>query len=97
MADMEEKSVFVEKHNDTEYTIGQQVTVSLKRQLGTLAVFLGYILPFIIVVGSLIGMTLFGFSEGVAGLTALLVLIPYYSIVYLLRNKINKKFSFYIQ
>ncbi len=76
------------------FDIGEQVNVILKQSLGTKALFLGYILPFILVVLSLISMLNFGVSEGISGLVSIAILLPYYLFLYLFRNKIKKEFNF---
>lgn len=96
-ADMEEKIVLVDRNPESNYTVGQQVTVFMREQLGTLAVFFGYILPFLLVILTLIIMIVSDFSEGIAGLTALIILIPYYLVLYSLRNKMSKTFQFGIK
>ncbi|MDO8899058.1 MAG: SoxR reducing system RseC family protein [Bacteroidales bacterium] len=97
MSEMEEKIVSVARIPNLEYAVGQQVVLYMQQQLGTIAVFLGYILPFLLVLLTLIVMIASGFSEGLAGLSALLVLIPYYIVIYLLRSKLGRKFQFYIK
>lgn len=97
MSEMEEKNVNVARIPNIDYVVGQQVVLYMQQQLGTIAVFLGYILPFLLVLLTLILMIASGFSEGLAGLTALLILIPYYIVVYSLRSKLGRKFQFYIK
>lgn len=97
MSEMEHKTLWAEKKDQTEYTVGQNVTVYMKQQSGSLAVILGYILPFVLVLAVLIAFTASGFSEGIAGISALIILIPYYLLVYFLRQKISKRFAFYIK
>lgn len=97
MAEMEQKHVWVDRLPGMDYHLGQQVNVFMRRQQGTLAVFLGYILPFLFLFSTLIGMIGLGFNEGVAGLSALLILIPYYLALFAFKDRIGKKFKFYIQ
>jgi len=94
-ADMQEKSVEVTDYTN-QYNIGEEVNITLKQSLGFRALFLGYVLPFLLVLSILICLTALGFNEAVAGLGALSVLFPYYLILFLLRNKIRKKFTFTI-
>lgn len=92
-ADMQEKSVEVFDFTN-QYKVGEEVNVILKQSLGFRALFLGYVLPFILVLLVLIILTAVTENEGIAGLSALLVLAPYYLILFLLRDKIRKKFTF---
>jgi len=94
MSEMEEKKVFVELPHEHQFESGQQVNIIMRQSLGNLAVFLGYILPFLVLLATLIGSISIGLSEGIAGLLALGILAPYYFVLYQLRHRLQKKFSF---
>ena len=79
------------------YAVGQQVTVYSQRQLAFKALFWGYLAPLILVVVVLSGLILAGFSEAVAGVAALLSLLPYYLVLFLLRDKFKRTFVFKIE
>jgi sigma-E factor negative regulatory protein RseC len=68
--------------------------VVMERSTGYLALFLGYILPLIIVIITLIIMAAFNYRELIAGLISIASLLPYYFFLYLFREKINNKFIF---
>jgi sigma-E factor negative regulatory protein RseC len=68
----------------------------MKKSLGGKAVLLAYIIPFIIMMLSLIILTLLNFSELFAGLFSIGILAPYYLVLYLLKNKLSKTFKFTI-
>jgi len=95
-ADVAEKQVVISKpyHN---YTVGETVKVTMKQSLGYKALFLGYILPLIVLLVSLFVFNALGFSEGLSGLLSLGVLVPYYLILYLFRKRIEKEFYFDIE
>lgn len=95
-ADMQEKSIEVHANPD-QFKIGDQVSVILKQSLGFRAVWLGYVLPFILVLTILIVLSEITGNEAISGLGALSVLVPYYLILLIFRKKIQKKFSFNIQ
>jgi len=64
------------------------------KSMGKRAVFLGYILPFIVLLATLIiSLNLFD-DEGIAGLIAFGILIPYYFILYLFKDKLRNSFEF---
>ncbi|MCF8331132.1 MAG: SoxR reducing system RseC family protein [Bacteroidales bacterium] len=96
-ADMQDKIVDVKNIYEQAYQPGDKVTLVLKRTKGKHAVFLGYILPFLIVLLSLIIFTLTLESEGLAGLISLAFLVPYYIILYLKRDQLNERFDFRIR
>ena len=97
MADMEEKIVTIPGTPDREWTCGEHVDVEMKKHLGPKAVLLGYIYPFLAVLAGLIGFRLILPSEGAAALAALSLLLPYYGIIYLMRNHLQKTFVFEIK
>ena len=82
---------------DPNFSIGEKVRVILDRSLGFRALFLGYVLPFLLVLTVLLIMTAVGSNELVAGLISLAVLVPYYIGLILMRGKMERQFSFFIQ
>ncbi len=75
------------------YQVGDQVSVSIKTQHGFLAVFIGYLMPLLLVLATLIVLIRVGVDEGLSALTALSTLIPYYVVLRLLRSRIAKRFE----
>jgi sigma-E factor negative regulatory protein RseC len=76
------------------YHVGEKVNVVLSQSNGFRAVFLGYILPLITVCLSLVLLLKLTNNEALAGLVSILILIPYYLILWLLRGVIVKNFKF---
>ena len=96
VADMEEKIVEVRKIPHRDFQKNDQVTVSMKKSLGSRAVLLGYFFPFVLMIATLLLVLFLSGSEGAAGLSAILVLIPYYWLLYIYRRKLKSTFSFTI-
>ncbi len=94
VSDVEEKQVWVEMPDTSEYKLGQQVTIEMRQSLGTWAVLLGYIFPFLVLIGGLLVFLAFEFDQGLAGLLALAMLIPYYAILYLLKGWLGTRFQY---
>ncbi len=95
-ADMQDKEVEIRNFSG-EYRVGQSVQVVGKTAQGFKALFYGYVFPFLLIMLVLITLTRLQFSEGVSGLISLSILVPYYLILYLTRNKIRKSFEFEIK
>jgi sigma-E factor negative regulatory protein RseC len=95
-ADTAQKTIEV-KDSSFQFSIGDSVIVMLKESLGIRAIFLGYLLPFIVVLSSLIIFKSLNFNDGLSALLSLSLLVPYYFILYLTRNNIKKKFNFSIK
>ena len=73
---------------------GERVTIRMKQSQGHAAVFLGYIMPLILLVTILVTLVSLSVSELTAGLGAMAILVPYYLVLYLLRNRLSRKFIF---
>jgi sigma-E factor negative regulatory protein RseC len=73
---------------------GDSVTVMMEQSTGYKAVVLSYLAPLIIVITGLITCNILSFNELTAGLISILLLVPWYVILYLFRNKINRSFTF---
>ncbi len=97
VSDMQEEIIEVPVSGNRIYNVGDRVEIIMEKSMGKRAVFLGYILPFFILLATLIiSLNLFD-NEGVAGLMALGILIPYYFILYFLKDKIRNSFEFRIR
>ena len=92
-SDMVEKIVEVSRGN-AQVSIGQAVTVMLERSLGFHALLLGYLLPFIISVTTLVATLHVAKNEVIAGLMAILILSPYYFLLYMFRHRMKGVFQF---
>jgi len=66
----------------------------MKQSLGTIAVLLGYVFPFLVVLISLILFLQLGLDQGIAGILSILTLVPYYGLLYLLKDFFKKKFQY---
>ena len=64
---------------------------------GFTALFYGYVLPFLIVLATLVAANSFTNNELVSGLLSLAVLIPYYITLYLFRHLLKKVFKFEVE
>jgi len=79
---------------DNAYQVGEKVNVVLSQSKGFSAVFLGYILPMVILCLSLVTLLKLTNNEAIAGLTSIALLIPYYLLLWLFRKVIKKNFKF---
>jgi len=96
ISEIEEKVIEVKKDPRRELSEGQEVTVTMRKSQGGKAVLLGYILPFFLMIGVLLLVLFLSGNEGLAGLSAIFVLVPYYWLLYIYRDKLKRTFSFSI-
>ena len=80
--------------NASEYDVGQTVIVSTTKTSAKLALQIGFILPLIILIAAILAFKLLRFNDETTAIYSLLLLIPYYLIVYSLRNWIEKDITF---
>ena len=80
-----------------EFVSGEKVKVLIQKSLGFRALFIGYLLPFIIVLITLIVTYQLTGNEPVSGLMSLLILAPYYVTIKIFNHKIDKTFGFTVK
>lgn len=66
---------------DGGFSLGEPVIIRLTASTGSWAVFLFYGLPFLLMTLTLMAVLLLTGSEGWAGLSALVILVPYYVVL----------------
>jgi sigma-E factor negative regulatory protein RseC len=95
-SDMQEKIVNV-IDDPQKYKIGEEVKVALQQSLGFKALLYGYVIPFFIVLVALFGFSALTSNEAIAGLASLGALVPYYLVLYRVKDRFSKVFSFTIE
>ncbi|MCK5821051.1 MAG: SoxR reducing system RseC family protein [Bacteroidales bacterium] len=93
VSEVDSKFVEVKTANST-WKIGESVTIVLERKLGFKALWFGYVLPLLVLLSGMIITYAITGNDGLAGLVALGVLIPYYSLLYIFREYLTNKFQF---
>ena len=97
-SESKEKIVDVLNAGDTSrLKVGDSVIVSASRDVANRALLLGFGVPFLILVSVLIIMLQLVADEGLAALAALSALLPYYGLLYLMRDRIQQKMAFSIE
>ena len=96
VSDTDNKTIEI-LHTDSNISKGDKVIVNHRKTLGPLALLLGYIIPFFLVLAVLILSLEISGNEAVSGLLSLSILIPYYLILYFFREKLKTKFAFTIK
>jgi len=96
-ADVREKSVKI-RNNSGQFSLNEHVIIEGNTSTGYKAVLWAYIIPLIILVSAIIiCTTVLHMPEVKAASISFLSLAPYYVILYLLRDKMAKKFIFSIK
>lgn len=96
-SETKEKMVEVVVSDTHPYKKGDSVTVVADASVGFRASLYGYLLPLLLMVVTLIVVLATSHSEGMAALSALGILIPYYLILYVFRNRLKKRLQFALE
>ena len=96
-ADARESLIEVPVPDASSYRRGEEVQVVCERSMGWRAVWWAFALPFLIVMASLFLFLSLGWSELLAAVLSLSLLVPYYYIMWLCRKRMERQFSFSIQ
>ena len=98
MSDKTDKIIDVKRSQlQKEYHVGDEVTVVASSGKGLLAVVFAYIIPAIVAVAAIAVTLSVGANELMASVVAIALVAVYYFVLYLLRDKLNKKFVFSIE
>ena len=94
ISEISEKIIEVDMFG-TNFNIGEEVNIAMKESSGIKALMLGYMLPFIFMISTLIIISRFTENEIYIGLGSLAILAPYYFFLFVLKNQIKKQFTFF--
>ena len=96
-SESKEKIVEVMCSDASGYRKGQEVVVCASRDVANKALLLAFGVPFLVLVGVLVLVLKLTGNEGVAALSGLLALVPYYLVLYFFRRRIREQLAFYIE
>ena len=95
VADTDKKVIEVSNFSNSlqGFTKGEKVNVTFDNSLGFKALFIGYVLPFVLLITTLF-ITSAYFTEVKAGLLSVGILFPYYLSLILFRKRFKSTFRF---
>lgn len=94
MSESENKLVTVVTDMAGLYKAGEEVMVSVRRNLGVRAVIYAYVFPFFVMLAVLLVLVECGVSETVSGLAAIGGAGLYYFVLWLLRGRLEREITF---
>lgn len=93
----EKKEKVVEAEvNGNDFSVGDNVLVIGQKSIGIQAVILAYVMPFVLMLATMLIASTLTEKEWIIGTSALSVLVPYFIILRLLKDTIQAKFKFYV-
>ena len=96
VSDQQEKIIDIVS-SDTTFKTGEQVIITGRQSLGLHAVLLAFVIPFILILITLVTLHSIIINEAISGIAAVLVLVPYYIILSFFNTKLKAKFKFEIR
>jgi len=94
-SDKKEKMIEAEV-NSNDFKVGDVVNVVGQKSLGIIAVLLAYVMPFVLIILTMLIASIVTEKEWIMGTASLVVLVPYFIVLRLMKSKIQAKFKFYV-
>ena len=92
-----ERIIDVDTPRAEEFKVGERVRVALlNKNMALSSVVWGYVLPLVVMIATLLILKGIGLGDGIAALLSVGVVGIYYVMLYIFRNKIDKKIQFTI-
>jgi sigma-E factor negative regulatory protein RseC len=96
-ADTRDKMIDAVAGDGRRYAVGDAVTVYGALSMGTTAVVLAFVVPFVVLVTALFAFMQWWGNELGAALVSLALLIPYYIVLWLERSRLKRTFAFSVR
>lgn len=96
-SEMKDKDIQVKYYGTLKWEIGEVVNVTMKPSMGPKAVFYGYVYPFLFLIAALIVVANITSNEIIIGLSAIAGVAVYYTLLWMLRDKLNSTFVFELE
>ncbi len=96
-AEAKEKIVDVYQTDTTQWKVGDSVVVTTSGRVAARALLWAFGCPFVLMVAVLALVLWQTGNEGVAALSGLLALVPYYGILFLMRHRMRQQMAFTIE
>lgn len=95
-ADVDDKLIDVETDR-TDFSVGETVLLYGQSSMGLLAVFLAFVIPFLLILFTLLILKLYISNEALAGSIALVTLVPYFFILSRFNSTLKSKLKFQVK
>lgn len=96
-AESKNKTLAIPTDQWQEYSVGDNVKVSIDESRGLLAVWIAYVLPAIFMIAVIAGLSIAHAPEWLVAVGALVVPGIYIGMLYLLRTKIGRRFTLTVE
>lgn len=97
-ASNENKEKRVDVNNcSSSLNIGDEVVVCASASMGWQAIALAFVVPLVVMVAAVVVTLAITDNEPMAALVGIASLVPYYLLLYMFRNKLTRKMTFWIE
>ena len=97
MSETQEKVISLPTDPYASYNVGDEVVLCTKMSMGMKAVWISYVIPLIILMILILSLSSVFDSEVVTGLASVGGVAVYYLMIWLLRDRLNNEFVFFIK
>ena len=97
MSEDQEKVIMLPTDPYVRYEVGQEVKVCTRMSMGLKAVWISYVVPLMILMILILSLSPVIDNEALRGLFAIAGVAVYYFVIWLLRDRLNNEFVFYIK
>ena len=97
MSEVQEKVVSLPTDPYATYNVGDNVQLCTKMSMGMKAVWISYVIPLLVLMILILSLSAVLKSEVVVGLASVCGVAVYYLVIWLLRDRLNNEFVFYIK
>lgn len=92
-AESKDKTLDIPTEHSSDYNVRQQVTVVIDHSRGLLAVWFAYLLPAILLIAVIVTLSVAHIPEGWVAIAALATLALYLLLLFLVRKKLDARFT----
>ena len=97
MSEDQEKIIMLPTDPYATYNVGDHVQVATKMSMGMKAVWISYVIPLIVLMILILSLSAVFESEALVGLASVGGVALYYLVIWLMRDRLNNEFVFYIK
>ena len=97
MSEEQEKVIMLPTDPYATYNVGDQVLVCTKMSMGLKAAWISYVIPLIVLMALILILTSSGVNEAISAVSSIGGVGLYYFIIWLLRDRLQNEFVFYIK
>ena len=97
MSEEQEKVIMLPTDPYATYNVGDQVQLCTKMSMGLKAAWISYVVPLVILMALILILTSSGVNEAISAVSSIGGVGLYYFIIWLLRDRLQNEFVFYIK